>query len=171
MNEKGTNGGVQPDTTGTAQATMTFAPPIITASMMPQPLPSVGKQSAEEWFKIFKSMAESIISIYRSANQEIIGQRQALATLPTLLNRNESELRLATRILSECTNINEAEALITWTIGDLESECQAAEIIFESKRDTKSLEDYYALLIEKEKKGKIGNTNIMKNTYLNYPTA
>ena len=33
--------------------TMMFTPPAITASMMPRPDPSVERQSAEEWVKIF----------------------------------------------------------------------------------------------------------------------
>ena len=83
---------------------MTFTPPVISAALMPRPDPTVENQSAEDWFKIFKIVAESLIAIYTAAGQEIVGQRQALATLPMLLNRNESERRLATRIISECIN-------------------------------------------------------------------
>ena len=132
--------------------TMMFTPPVITASMMPRPDPSVERQSAEEWVKIFRTVAESLINIYRAAGQEIVGQRQALSTLPSLLNRNESEQKLSTRLISECNTVEEAERLVIRTIGDLESECQASEIIFNSKRSVKSLEDFHALLLEKRKR-------------------
>ena len=130
--------------------TMTFAPPIITANMMPHPDVSVDKQSAEEWFKVFKEVADSLIGIYTAANQGVVGQRQALATLPSLLNRNESEKRLANRILSECTTVEEAEKLIQRTIGDLESECQASETVFLMKRGNASLEDLCPTYRERE---------------------
>ena len=142
--------------------TMNFSPPVISANMMPRPDPCIEKQSAEEWFRIFRTVADSLISIYAMAGQEIVGQRQALATLPCLLNRNESEQRLSSRIMTECTTIDEAQQLIIKTIGDLESECQAAEFIFNAKRKQKSIEDFYALLVEKEKKAKLGQTNIIK---------
>ena len=145
-----------------AMPTMMFTPPVITASMMPRPDPSVERQSAEEWVKIFRTVAESLINIYRAAGQEIVGQRQALSTLPSLLNRNESEQKLSTRLISECNTVEEAERLVIRTIGDLESECQASESIFNSKRSVKSLEDFYALLLEKEKKAKLGATTVMK---------
>ena len=149
-------------TPAVATMPMMFAPPVITANMMPQPNASVEKQSAEEWFKVFKVVADSLISIYEHANQGVVGQRQALATLPSLLNRNESEKRLATRIISECNSVEEAGLLITKTIGDLESECQAAESIFLMKRGQLSLEDFYAQLLEKEKKARLGTTTIIK---------
>ena len=47
------------------------------------------------------------------------------------------------------------------TIGNLENECQSTEMIFNLKRHHKSLQDFYAIL-EKEKSGKIGMTNIIK---------
>ena len=109
-------------------ATMSFTPPVITANMMPVPNPSVEKQSAEDWFKIFTSVADNLIAIYRTANQEVVGQRQALATIPSLLNRNESEQRLSTRILQECKTVKEAEALVKKTVGNLENKCQAPGI-------------------------------------------
>ena len=70
---------------------MNFSPTVITSQMMPRPDPSIEKQSAEERFRVFKTVADSLISIYAIAGQEAVGQRQALATLPSLLNRNESE--------------------------------------------------------------------------------
>ena len=103
-------GGVQP--VAVATPTMTFPPPVITANMMPKPHASVEKQSTEDWFKVFSNVAESLIEIYRTAGQEVVGQRQALATLPSLINRNESEQRLAARILQECATVTEAEALV-----------------------------------------------------------
>ena len=51
-----------------------FNPPIITAAMMPQPDPSIEKQSAEKWFKIFYIVADSLIGIYRTAEQEVADQ-------------------------------------------------------------------------------------------------
>ena len=87
----------------------------------------VETQSAEDWMIIFSAVSESLITIYRNAGQEAVGQRQALATLPSLLNRNESEKRLATRIISECATVTEAKDLVTRTIGNLENECQRSE--------------------------------------------
>ena len=75
--------------TTTVTQTMAFSPPVITASMMPRPDPSIERQSAEDWMIIFKAVADSLIGIYRTAGQEAVGERQALATLPSLLNRNE----------------------------------------------------------------------------------
>ena len=154
-----------------APTVMMFSPPVITASMMPRPDPSVERQSAEEWFRIFRTVAESLIGIYRTAGQEIVGQRQALSTLPSLLNRNESEKKLSTRIITECTSIEEAEELVKRTIGDLESECQASELIFNIRRGSKSLEDFYAMLIEKEKKAGLGRTVIIKKFIAELPDA
>ena len=68
--------------------TMMFTPPVITASMMPTPEPIVERQSADEWVKIFRTVTESLINIYCVAGQVIVGQRQALSTLPSLLDRN-----------------------------------------------------------------------------------
>ena len=150
---------------------MNFSPPVITAQMMPRPDPSIEKQSAEEWFRVFKTVADSLISIYAVAGQEVVGQRQALATLPSLLNRNESEQRLSTRILTECSTVQEAQNMIIRTIGDLESECQAAEAVFNAKRQQRSIEDFYALLIEKEKKAKLGKTNIIKKFISELPES
>lgn len=150
-------------------AAISFAPPIITANMLPKPHTSVEKQSAEDWFKIFYTVADSLIGIYRTANQEVVGQRQALATIPSLLNRNESEQRLSTRILQECTTIREAEALVIRTVGNLENECQATEMMFNLKRSNRSLEDFYAILIEKEKTGRIGMTNVIKKFIAELP--
>ena len=100
------NGAVAEQRTApTTTAPITFPPPIITANMMPKPHASVEKQSTEDWFKVFSNVAESLIAIYRTAGQEVVGQRQALATLPSLINRNESEQHLATRILQECTTV------------------------------------------------------------------
>ena len=152
-----------------ATATMTFAPPVITANMMPVPNPSVEKQSAEDWFKIFSSVADNLIAIYRTANQEVVGQRQALATIPSLLNRNESEQRLSTRILQECTTVKEAETLIKKTVGNLENECQASEAVFNMKRNNRSLEDFYALLVEKGKTAKIDQTTMIKKFIAELP--
>ena len=150
---------------------MNFSPPVITAQMMPRPDPSIEKQSAEEWFRVFKTVADSLISIYAVAGQEAVGQRQALATLPSLLNRNESEQRLSTRILTECSTVQEAQNMIIKTIGDLESECQAAEAVFNSRRQQRSIEDFYALLIEKEKKARLGMTNIIKKFISELPES
>ena len=47
-------------------------------------------------------------------------EKQALATLPSLLNRNKSEHSLSTRILTECSTVQEALNMIIKTIGDLE---------------------------------------------------
>ena len=160
------NDGAPPAPTAPA---MTFAPPVITANMMPVPNPSVEKQSAEDWFKIFSSVADNLISIYRTANQEVVGQRQALATIPSLLNRNESEQRLSTRILQECTTVKEAETLIKKTVGNLENECQAAEVVFNMKRNNRSLEDFYALLVEKGKTAKIDQTTMIKKFIAELP--
>ena len=126
--------------------------PVITLSMLPRPDPDPARQSAEDWFKLFKAVAGELVKLYRSVGQEIIGQRWALATLPALLNKNESERKLTTRILRECENLEQAEELIRLTIGDLESECQAAGMIFGMKRGNSSLEDFYARLLEKERK-------------------
>ena len=82
-----------------AISTMMFTPPVITTSMMPRPHLSVERQSAEEWVKIFRIVAESFINIYRAAGQDIVGQWQALSTLPSLLNRNESEQKLSNILL------------------------------------------------------------------------
>ena len=71
-----------------AMPTMMFTHPVITASMMPTPEPIVERQSADEWVKIFRTVAESLINIYCVAGQVIVGQRQALSTLPSLLDRN-----------------------------------------------------------------------------------
>ena len=61
-------------TEGTRTNTMAFMPPVITAHLMPRPDPVVEKQSAEDWFKIFRTVADSFISIYRTAGQENVGQ-------------------------------------------------------------------------------------------------
>ena len=87
--------------------------------MLPRPDPDPARQSAEDWFKLFKAAAGGLVQLYCSVGQEIIGQRQALATLPALLNRNESERKLTTRILTECESLEQAEELIRLTIGDL----------------------------------------------------
>ena len=158
-------------TTPTVTQAMAYSPPVITASMMPRPDPSIEIQSAEDWMLIFNAVAESLISIYRTVGQEAVGQRQALATLPSLLNRNESEKRLATRIISECATIAEAKDLVVKTIGNLENECQRAESIFELKRGKKSLEDFYALLVEKERVANIGLTNVMKKFISELPAG
>ena len=150
---------------------MNFSPPVITAQMMPRPDPSIEKQSAEEWFRVFKTVADRLISIYAVAGQKAVGQRQALATLPSLLNRNESEQRLSTRILTECSSVQEAQNMIIKTIGDLESECQAAEVVFNLRRQQRSIEDFYALLIEKEKKARLGKTNIIKKFISELPES
>ena len=71
--------------------TMIFTSPVITASMIARPDSSVESQSAEGWVELFRTVADSLINIYHEAGQEIIGQRQALSTLPSLLNRDESE--------------------------------------------------------------------------------
>ena len=136
---------------------------------MPKPHASVEKQSTEDWFKVFSNVAESLIAIYRTAGQEIVGQRQALATLPSLINRNESEQRLATRILQECTTVTEAETLVKRTVGNLENECQASEAIFNLKRNNQSLEDFYALLVEKGKIAKLSNTVLIKKFIAELP--
>ena len=51
-----------PDPVATTTTTMSFAPPVITANMMPVPNPAVEKQSAEDWFKIFTSVADNLIA-------------------------------------------------------------------------------------------------------------
>ena len=140
---------------------ISFAPPIITANMLPRPNPSVEKQSPEDWFKVFATVAENLVAIYRTANQEIVGQRQALATIPSLLNRNESEQRLASRILQECTTIAEAKDLVVKTVGNLENECQATEFVLNAGRGNKSPEDFYAILVEKDKRSRLGKTCIL----------
>ena len=161
---------IQPDPVNTTTVnTMSFAPPVITANMMPVPNPAVEKQSAEDWFKIFTSVADNLIAIYRTANQEVVGQRQALATIPSLLNRNESEQRLATRILQECKTVKEAETLVKKTVGNLENECQASETIFNMKRENRSLEDFYALLVEKGKTANIDSTTLIKKFIAELP--
>ena len=48
------------------------------------------------------------------------------------------------------------------TISNLELECEASESIFTSKRNVKSLEDFYILSLKKEKKAKLGATTVMK---------
>ena len=118
---------------------------------MPKPHASVEKQSTEYWFCVFSNVAENLVAIYQTAGQEVVGQGQALATIPSLLNRNESEQRLASRILQECATIKEAEELVKKTVGNLENECQATELLMNIKRNNRSIEDFYALLIEKEK--------------------
>ena len=176
----GEGGAVQnPDTTGhqnlpippavQPQLQLSFQPPIITANMLPKPNPSPDKQSPEDWFKLFSSVAESFIAIYREAHQEVVGQRQALATIPSLLNRNESEQRLATRIIQECTTIAEAKELVIRTVGNLENECQASEHLFNVKRGTKSIEDFYAILLEKDKTSKLGRTFVIKKLIAEMP--
>ena len=130
--------------------------------MLPKPNPSIDKQSPEDWFKVFASVANNLIDIYRTAGQEVVGQRQALATIPSLLNRNASEQRLATRILEECKTIEEAKDLVIKTVGNLENECQASEHIFNAKRGNKSPEDFFAILLEKEKTSGLGRTCLMK---------
>ena len=157
MSEEGN--GTQPQQ---VTQTITFAPPVITANMLPKPNPSVTQQSAEDWFKIFASVAENLVAIYRTANQEVVGQRQALATLPSLLNRNESEQRLSHRILEECTTIAEAKELVIKTVGNLENECQASEFVFNAKRGNKTPEDFYAVLVEKDRTSHLGKTCILK---------
>ena len=168
-NDMAEGGGPQQVATGLQPTTILFAPPTITANMLPKPNPSVEKQSTEDWFKVFYSVAESLIGIYRTANQEIVGQRQALATIPSLLNRNESEQRLATRIVQECKTIKEAESLVVRTVGNLENECQAAEFMFNLRRNNRTPEDFYAMLIEREKTGKIGKTNVIKKFIAELP--
>ena len=150
--------------------TMMFAPPAITAALLPRP-DDIQKQSAEEWFKVFKAVADGLIEIYKSAGQEIVGQRQALASIPALLNRTEGEKRLALRIVTECQNIQEAEKLVCQTVGDLESECQATEAIFNLKRGNMPIEDFYALLLEKDKKAKLGRTVIIKKFIAELPSG
>ena len=108
---------------------------------------------------MFKVVDEILIGVYAVAGQEIVWQRQALAILTNLLNRNKSESRLALRIISKCATINEAEKLITQTIAYLEAECQAAETVFALKRGNISLEDLYVFLIGKENKARIGSTH------------
>ena len=98
-----------------------------------------------------------------------IGQRQALATLSALLNRNESERKLTNRILTEFENLQQAEELIRLTIGDLESECQAAGMIFDMKRGNSSLEDFHARLLEKERKANLGMSCIIKKFIAELP--
>ena len=65
--------------------------------MMPRPNPSPETVSRRA-LRVFKMIADSLISIYAVAGQEAVGQRQVLANLPSLLNRNESEQRLTTRV-------------------------------------------------------------------------
>ena len=90
-----------------------------TPEMLPRPDPDLARQSAKDWFKLFKAVAGGLEQLYCSIGQEIIGQRQALATLTALLNRNESERKLTTRILTECENLEQAEELARLTIRDL----------------------------------------------------
>ena len=149
---------------------MMFAPPAITAGLMPRP-DDIKRQSTEEWFRVFMAVAEGLIAIYRNAGQEIVGQRQALATIPALLNRSEGERRLAIRIVTECQSIQEAEQLVHQTVGDLESECQATEAIFNLKRGNMSIEDFYAVLLEKDKKAKLGRTVIIKKLISELPAG
>ena len=152
----------------TTQMPMMFAPPAITAAILPRP-DTPQKQSAEEWFRVFRAVAENLIEIYRNAGQEVVGQRQALAAIPSLLNRTEGESRLATRILAECQNLKEAGELIRQTIGDLESECQATELLFNIKRGSTSLEDFYAQLVEKDRKARLGRTVVIKKFIAELP--
>ena len=149
---------------------LSFPPPVITAAMLPRPDPSM-KQSVEEWFTIFKAVADNLIEIYKSANQEVVGQRQALAAIPALLNRTEAESRLAVRVLSECATLAEAGVLIRQAVGSLESECQASEAIINMKRGNKSLEDFYALLVEKDKKALLGTTFVIKKFIAELPES
>ena len=127
-------------------------PPPISIGMLPPINQSVEKQSPQDWMDLFVNVAESFIELYRMAGQEIVGQRQALAAIPSLLNRNESERRLATRIIQECTTIRQAQELVIKTIGNLENECQATEAFYNMKRGSRSPEDFYAILLEKDKK-------------------
>ena len=90
--------------------------PVITPAMLPRPDQDPARQSAEDWFKLFKAVADGLVQLYCSVGQEIIGQRQALATLPALLNRNESERKLTTRILTESESLEQAEELIRLTL-------------------------------------------------------
>ena len=69
---------------------------------------------------------------------------------------------MTTRILTECENLEQAEELIRLTIGDLESECQAAGMIFDMNRSNSSLEDFYARLLEKERKANLAMSCIIK---------
>ena len=154
--------------TMTQMPTMMFAPPAITAALLPRP-DTPQKQSAEEWFRVFRAVAENLIAIYKSAGQEVVGQRQALAAIPSLLNRTEGETRLSIRILSECQNLDEAGDLISQTVGDLETECQAAESIFNLRRGEMALEDFYALLVEKDRKARLGRTTIIKKFIAELP--
>ena len=155
-------------TTPAPKPAMFFSPPVITAAMFPR-ADTVQKQTAEEWFKLFKAVAENLIQIYKLADQEVVGQRQVLAAIPTLLNRTEAETRLSVRILSECQDLAAAEQLITEAIGDLETECQATEVVFNMKRRNTSLEDFYALLLEKDKKARLGVSTIIKKFIAELP--
>ena len=89
---------------------------MITPAMLPRPDQDPARQSAEDWFKLFKTVAGGLVQLYCSVGQEIIGQRQALAALPALLNRNESERKLTTRILTESESLEQAEELIRLTL-------------------------------------------------------
>ena len=140
---------------------------MITPAMLPRPDPA--RQSVEDWFKLFKAVTGGLVQLYCSVGQEIIGQRQALATLTPLLNRNASERKLTTRILTECENLEQTEELIRLTIGDLESECQAAGMIFDMKRGNSSLEDFYARLLENERKANMGMSCIIKKFIAELP--
>ena len=62
----------------------------------------------------------------------------------------------------ECNTVEEAERFAIRTIADLESECQASESIFNNKRNVKSSEDFYVILLEEKEKAKLGATTLMK---------
>ena len=54
--------------------------PVITLAKLPGPDPDPARQSAEDWFKLFKAVAGELVQLHCSVGQEIIGKRQALAT-------------------------------------------------------------------------------------------
>ena len=95
---------------------------MITPAMLPRPDTDPARQSAKEWFKLLKAAADGLIQsccLYCSVGQEIIGQRQVLATLHALLNRNGSERKWTTKIFTECENLEQAEELIMLALRDL----------------------------------------------------
>ena len=73
------------------------------------------------------------------------------------------------RILSECQNLDEAAVLISKAVGDLETECQAAETIFLMRRNTTPIEDFYAKLLEKDRKALLGTSVVIKKFILELP--
>ena len=46
--------------------------PVITPAMLPRPDPDPARQSAEEWFKLFKEIAGGLVQLYCKVGQELL---------------------------------------------------------------------------------------------------